>query len=154
MDRNHINKALLKLIVGTTATALIYKGCRLIFREWQRHKGQSYILKFYKVLFFPDEKVACRNEFTTRHGCTSPVCKFSHDSELSYAKLMHALGSAKNSVDVCVFCFTASELGSILCEMSKKGVAVRVITDSDQMNASGSQVGTLRKDGKVLLIYM
>ena len=145
---SRVTKDVIRIVVGASASVLIYTGLRLAFKVWHNNYSNLSDSSKCEVIFFPDEKVACRTEFTTRHGCTSPVCKFSHDSNLSYAKLMTTLNKATKSVDVCVFCFTAAELGSILCEMNKKGVAVRVITDSDQVSASGSQVGLLRKEGK------
>ena len=145
------SKSLISFTKCTVLTALstvaIYKCCKSIWEVlFGRNIGDS--LKYCNIIFFPDEKVACRSQFTKRHGCSSPACKFSHDDSLSYAQLMKAIGSAKASIDICVFCFTASELCSLLCELNNKGVAVRVITDSEQLSSTGSQIGTLRKEGK------
>ena len=102
---------------------------------------------FYKMLFFPDDKVACRANFTKRHGCTNSTCQFSHDTDLSYAQLMKQVSSARKTIDLCVFTITCRDLSEIVIDLFNKGVAVRVITDDEQVDATGSQIGEFRAAG-------
>lgn len=102
---------------------------------------------FFKTLFFPDNKVACKAEFTQRHGCTNKVCHFSHDPKSSYAQLMKLLQSACRTLDVCVFTITCHDLADIVIDLHNKGVVVRLITDDEQVDASGSQIGAFRAAG-------
>ena len=99
------------------------------------------------ALFFPDAKVACRKYFIDRIGCTSPLCKFSHDESLSYAKLLKALNSSQHTLDVCVFCFTAEDICKILESCLLRGVKVRVLTDSEQITSTNSMIQNLRRTG-------
>jgi len=57
------------------------------------------------------------------------------------------LQSAKKSIDLCVYTVTCSELADVIVKLNKLGVQVRVITDSEQQDASGSQVGYFRLEG-------
>lgn len=100
-----------------------------------------------EVLFFPDAKVACKSHFTADYGCENTHCQFSHE-ENSLSKLFTYLTSARSSLDVCVFVITCSDLADLLVKACKKGVKVRVITDHEQVDVSGSQIWKLRKEGK------
>ena len=55
--------------------------------------------------------------------------------------------SAKKCIDLCVYTITCSELADVIIKLSKLGVQVRVITDKEQLDASGSQVGCFRMEG-------
>lgn len=112
----------------------------------REHRDEGGAIK-NMVLFFPDTKVACRKQFTSRNGCNVQNCRMSHDSRLSYSQLMRVLSSATRSIDVCVFCLTCHELTEILGVLVEKHLKIRVVTDSDQRDAMGSQVGALLKQG-------
>jgi phosphatidylserine/phosphatidylglycerophosphate/cardiolipin synthase-like enzyme len=55
--------------------------------------------------------------------------------------------SARRSLDLCVYTITCSELVDVIVAASHLGVVVRVITDNEQIDASGSQVGRFRMEG-------
>jgi len=55
--------------------------------------------------------------------------------------------SARKCIDLCVYTITCSELVDVIVSLYKLGVQVRVITDNDQLDASGSQVGRFRVEG-------
>jgi len=55
--------------------------------------------------------------------------------------------SAKKCIDLCVYCITCSELADVIVRLHSLGVQVRVITDSDQLDAAGSQIGHFRMEG-------
>ena len=115
----------------------------IVKRQNSRQRRET----FFKTLFFPDNKVACKAEFTQRHGCTNKVCHFSHDPKSSYAQLLKLLQSAYRTLDVCVFTITCHDLADIVIDLHNKGVIVRMITDDEQVDASGSQVGAFRAAG-------
>ena len=57
------------------------------------------------------------------------------------------LSSAKKSIDLCVFLFTQSTLADALSDLHKANVAIRIITDSTEDEASSSKMGALRRAG-------
>ena len=64
-----------------------------------------------------------------------------------FAILKETLKSAKQSLDVCMFTFSCQDLAQILTNAHQRGVIVRVITDTEQVHSSGSQVEWLRREG-------
>ena len=100
----------------------------------------------HELLFFPDDRPACKAHYTERQGCHDPRCRFSHE-DTSFTKLMRRLNSARVSVDLCVFCFTSPELAEAVTALYGRGVKVRVITDNEQVDAANSQVGRFRAHG-------
>ncbi|OWF50824.1 mitochondrial cardiolipin hydrolase-like [Mizuhopecten yessoensis] len=99
-----------------------------------------------EVIFFPDSQVACIDYFTKVNGCVARDCKFSH-KENSLSKLFMILSKSTKSMDVCVFVLTCTDLTDLLIQAHKRGVRVRVITDCEQVDATGSQVWRLRSEG-------
>jgi len=55
--------------------------------------------------------------------------------------------SAKKSIDLCVYSITCSELADVIVKLNRLDVLVRVITDREQLDSSGSQVGNFRMEG-------
>ncbi|GFN78348.1 mitochondrial cardiolipin hydrolase-like [Plakobranchus ocellatus] len=53
----------------------------------------------------------------------------------------------QSTLDVCVFVITCKELGDIIARLFRRGVKVRIITDDEQLEASGSQIWSLIRDG-------
>lgn len=93
-----------------------------------------------KVLFFPDE--------ATAHSLSSAL-KLPVDTmeEGSLFVLMSTLQTARKSLDVCVFTISCKELGDVLINAHHNGLIVRVISDNEQLLASGSQIERLRRAG-------
>jgi cardiolipin hydrolase len=54
---------------------------------------------------------------------------------------------ARRSIDLCVFSITCADLVEVVIRLNKMGVAVRVITDNEQVDATGSQIGRFRMEG-------
>ena len=102
-----------------------------------------------KVYFFPDSKIACKTHFLSDSPCFKN-CKFSHDIT-SLSEIYIHMNSCRETMDVCVFVMTCADLVGIILTMHKRGVKVRVITDDEQENISGSQVWSLREAGKYVL---
>lgn len=84
-----------------------------------------------KVLFFPDV-----------HTSGDPA-----GGKDNLSKLLQALASAKDSLDVCIFTFSHRDLADTLINTHQRGVVVRVLTDNEQMHSYGCQVERLRRAG-------
>ena len=80
-----------------------------------------------KVLFFPDVEAVNRAR--------------------SLDELSMTLESAVNSLEVCVYAISNWKLIDILINAHRRGVAVRVITDKDQITLNPSPVEKLRRNG-------
>ncbi|KAK3772588.1 hypothetical protein RRG08_027325 [Elysia crispata] len=50
-------------------------------------------------------------------------------------------------MDVCVFVMTCKDLADVLARLFRRGVKIRIITDKEQLQASGSQIWALMKEG-------
>lgn len=92
-----------------------------------------------KVLFFPDDVTA--RSLSSKQPSESPV------EQGSLSVLIETLQEARRSLDVCVFAFSCKELADVLINAHRGGVAVRVVSDNEQMAVSGSQIERLRRTG-------
>ncbi|KAJ2708398.1 hypothetical protein H4R19_004763 [Coemansia spiralis] len=69
-------------------------------------------------------------------------------SEDSFRKLVQLLDSARSSLDICVFNITDNDLARAIGKAHARGVAVRIITDDDQLSCKGNDVERLNvEDG-------
>ncbi|XP_063285072.1 mitochondrial cardiolipin hydrolase [Pelobates fuscus] len=99
-----------------------------------------------EVLFFP-APVTCP-EPALSPGLSCP-CPLPHtDSALS--RLLRRILAARRSLELCVFTVSCAPLARAVLQLHLRGVRVRVITDSDYMAASGSQIGALRSAGVIV----
>ncbi|CAG5117662.1 unnamed protein product [Candidula unifasciata] len=99
-----------------------------------------------QVLFFPDKDVACREHFLTGNGCMKVNCRFSHN-KTSLSELYRHMLDCQKTMDVCVYIITCKDLADILSRLFRRGVKIRIISDSEQLRSSGSQIWSLRKEG-------
>ena len=65
----------------------------------------------------------------------------------SYISFTRFLSDTRVKMDICVFVLTCADFGDILIDLHKKGVVIRVVTDGEQVSASGSQINRLRAEG-------
>lgn len=93
-----------------------------------------------QVLFFPDSATAQ----SLSSGLMPPEASADHGS---LSVLIRTLQSARKSLDVCVFVISCRELAEVLISAHSNGVVVRVISDNEQVFASGSQIEALRRKG-------
>ena len=105
-----------------------------------------------KVLFFPDSKIACREHFITGNGCFKDICQYSH-SDTALSELYKHMLACKSTMDVCVFVMTCKDLADVLARLFRRGVKIRIITDKEQLQASGSQIWALMKEGIFCTVY-
>jgi len=80
-----------------------------------------------EVLFFPDR---------TRSSREGP-----------FAKLVSYLDSARRTLDVAVYSITDNRVRDALLRAHRRGVAVRVISDTEQSKSLGSDVRELESEG-------
>ena len=85
-----------------------------------------------EVLFFPDEGIECPRLNTTR-GCLDQKCRFKHTPQ-SLARLAAVIGSAKVSLDVCMFVIGSQQLMDQIVDAHKRGVKVRCVSDNQDMD--------------------
>ncbi len=121
---------------------ILASGLALWYRyHYIKKKKENEVLKSekpsYRVLFFPDEATAR----SLTEGSSTGI----HEGSLSI--LMRTLQNATKSIDVCMFTFSCKELGKLLISAHQNGIEVRVVTDKEQVSASGSQVERLRRAG-------
>lgn len=100
-----------------------------------------------KVLFFPDQGVACPiATHDDRDTCGNPKCCFLH-GPTSLRTLVNTLTSADRRLEVCVYMITCDALGNAILNVRRRGRAIRVITEAEGADTPGSQVGRLRAAG-------
>ncbi|XP_041473416.1 mitochondrial cardiolipin hydrolase-like [Lytechinus variegatus] len=100
----------------------------------------------YKVLIFPDRVRACKPHFWG-DGCRVERCWFSHDDNNSMYQFLSHIRSAETTLDVCVYVMTDAELANFVISMKGRGVLVRIITNQEAQNYTGTQVGKFRSRG-------
>jgi len=66
---------------------------------------------------------------------------------LNYEIFLQYLSSPQKTLEVCVFTITDDAVSNILVDLHKKGIKVRIITDDDQSNSTGSDIQTMKKAG-------
>ena len=148
-----------KTIVGGVVLGSLFVEGAYYFYQWLR--GKQSVIRFtgeskdciHEVIFFPDQKLPCKSLYNPHYHCpdksratSSNPCRFTHKAT-SLSKLMNYLNKAKSTLDLCVFIITCPELANVIITLFKRGVVVRVITDSQQVDAIGSQIGKLRAAG-------
>jgi phosphatidylserine/phosphatidylglycerophosphate/cardiolipin synthase-like enzyme len=62
-------------------------------------------------------------------------------------RIVEAIDAARETVDVCVFTLTDDRISAALAAASRRGVAVRLITDDEKSADPGSDVERLRGSG-------
>ena len=149
--------SLKKIAIGALASGLILEAGFYLWK-WlsgkekttnSRRKQQQQNV-FHEILFFPDNKLSCSAHLNEPGQCKNSNCRYSHE-ETSLSNMMKYLKSARKSLDVCVFTITCHELANAVVDCHRRGMTVRVITDSEQVDATGSQIGKFRKEGTYLL---
>ncbi|KAG8433070.1 hypothetical protein GDO86_017375 [Hymenochirus boettgeri] len=125
-----------KLTLGLTGLAGVL-GLELLVRYLRRRRPLR------EVLFFPVPMTCLEPLLSPGQKCS---CRLSHtDSALT--RLLFRLLGAQRSLDLCLFTFSCPVLARAVLSLHQRGVRVRVVTDSDYMAASGSQMGDLRSAG-------
>lgn len=72
-------------------------------------------------------------------------------SSLFCSRMLRYLQDAKESLDVCIYLLTVRDISNQIVKAHNRGLKVRVITDEDMANGSGSQINSFRQAGKLIL---
>lgn len=95
-----------------------------------------------EAIFFPDQ--INFNEAPNEKGNTVRYLKNSR----SFCRLLHHVGTAEETIDLCLFMVTSQELTStVLRQIQQKDIRVRLIVDDANINVDGSQVAEFRARG-------
>ena len=116
-------------VVTLTLTASTFF---LLYLYWRERRNTKRLLSLSReaatrVLFFPDTETK--------------------NQKRAEQELCDALDSATNSLDVCVYAISNWRLIDILISAHRRGVAVRVVSDKDQVSVNPSPVEKLRRNG-------
>jgi cardiolipin hydrolase len=97
----------------------------------------------HQDLFFPDPALPCRYGSKCRRGKN---CEFSHE-RTSLVRFIQFLRHTKSSIDICVFTITCNDIAREIMDLYKRGVKVRIITDTQQSTNIGSDIAKFREAG-------
>ncbi|XP_011144113.1 mitochondrial cardiolipin hydrolase isoform X2 [Harpegnathos saltator] len=81
-----------------------------------------------EVMFFTTESANCRSHLATMEACLKPKCPVGY-----LRKIKNILDSATKSMDICIYILTCSVLRKAILAAQKRGVKVRIITDSSTL---------------------
>lgn len=99
------------------------------------------------ALFFPDKSLVTPS-VNERGGFNSLAI---HSNSLTnsgpLSKLLSFIRSTKKSIDLCMYVLTFTPLAETIRELLKDGVVVRMVVDSREDEALGSEVGDLARRG-------
>ncbi|KAM4697708.1 mitochondrial cardiolipin hydrolase [Rhinophrynus dorsalis] len=96
-----------------------------------------------EVLFFPAPVTCTEPLLSPGPPCSCPL----PHTPSALSRLLERILGARRSLELCVFTFSYPPLARAVLLLHRRGVRVRVITDSDYMAATGSQIGALRSAG-------
>jgi hypothetical protein len=63
------------------------------------------------------------------------------------ARLVSEISKAKSTIDVAIYSFTSYEIRDALIAAKNRGVAIRIVADSEQATVSSSQISALEQAG-------
>ncbi|XP_068102529.1 mitochondrial cardiolipin hydrolase [Hyperolius riggenbachi] len=124
-------------LLGAAGLLLALEG---VFRYWRRRRPVR------EALFFPVQLTCTEELLSPGLRCCCPL----PHTDSALLRLMRRLLGARSSLELCLFTFSSPPLARAVLLLHRRGVPVRVITDSDYMAASGSQIGALRREGIVV----
>lgn len=85
-------------------------------------------------------------------GAVASTTAFFSPGDACLRKLIELCGSAKRSMDVCVFTIADDRLTEALLDAHRRGVRLRIISDNDKQFDAGSDIVRLREAGIDLLL--
>lgn len=72
---------------------------------------------------------------------------FFSPGETCLRKLRELIGSARTSIDVCVFTIADNRLSDELIAAHKRGIALRILSDNDKQHDAGSDINQIQRSG-------
>ena len=85
-------------------------------------------------------------------GAVAATTAFFSPGDACLRKLIELCGTAKRTMDVCVFTIADDRLTDALLGAHRRGVHLRVISDNDKQHDAGSDIARLREAGVELLL--
>ncbi|WP_181350677.1 phospholipase D-like domain-containing protein [Thalassobacillus sp. CUG 92003] len=83
---------------------------------------------------------------TRRHEKSAAVDYiFSRTDKSPKQKLLHTIDHSKHTLDVAIFLLTEKEIVTHMCQATKRGVKVRVLTDRTQATESPQQMANIQR---------
>jgi len=102
----------------------------------------------HTALFFPDHRLPCEC-YLAGVRCSAPRCRLAHH-ETGLTRVLRVVGEAQTTLDVAVYCISLDLLADALLHAHARGVRIRIITDDEQLKASGAEVARLEAGGIVV----
>ncbi|XP_054287322.1 uncharacterized protein LOC129003110 [Macrosteles quadrilineatus] len=99
-----------------------------------------------EVLFFSNQGIACRDHFK-KELINKKTCHLENCSYYNLRRMIYYLEKTERTLDICLYLITLFDLSQIVVQAHKRGVKVRIITDEDMANGSGSQVHSFFENG-------
>jgi len=93
-----------------------------------------------KVLFFPVPKSPCYDFIFKPQGCQQESCMSCHDTDNEFYQLIQVIMHADKYIDISMYSLTCKELADAVLRKFNQGVQVRLVTDTEFMNKSGSKI--------------
>lgn len=141
MDLSTLGKALL---CGLAIDIAAHVALRVL-SAFRPPRAESPNNAAVQVHFCPDDRQVCRS-FLEGSCPLGDKCPSSHEATV-LVHLVRVLGSARRSIDVCVYLLTCPQLGKVLIDRCRDGVVVRVITEACNADGNALQVQRLRSGG-------
>ncbi|CAK1586500.1 unnamed protein product [Parnassius mnemosyne] len=147
-----------KLILASTATVFIAsqvvkKMCNYFFnsKKWTEPEVASEDTSCSEVLNLKNREindVILFSDEVVRHTIRVPpnrditICE---SRELNCFKLIKYIKSARETLDVCMYLITSTEIAEQIIRLGQKHVLVRIVVDSDMAYTAPSQIKRLKE---------
>lgn len=142
-----------KIILASTATVVVAtQVAKSLYKYFFNRKKPdpsedpcSEILNFKNrdindVILFSDDVV--RHTIRVPPNQDVTICE---SRELNCFKLIKYIKSARETLDVCMYLITSSEIAEHIIRLGQKHVLVRIVVDSDTANTPPSQIKKLKE---------
>lgn len=99
------------------------------------------------VILFSDDVV--RHTIRVPPNKDVTICE---SRELNCFKLIKYIKSARETLDVCMYLITSSEIAEQIIRLGQRHVLVRIVVDSDMSNTPPSQINKLKEYSKLVVL--
>mmetsp|Transcript_44873 Transcript_44873/g.113589 ORF Transcript_44873/g.113589 Transcript_44873/m.113589 type:complete len:251 (-) Transcript_44873:55-807(-) len=140
--------------MGNKLGRLAQEAAKLQQQHQQQQAGQQYAapqpqagdgVQLVECLFFPDRQMPCRN-YAQYGNCRRANCQYAHHAT-SLTRFLKHFASARRTLDIAMFTITCNEIAAAVEAAHRRGVAVRIVCDDEQMRSNGSDVVALAQKG-------
>lgn len=145
-----------KIILATTATVVVAtQVAKSLYKYFiNRKKPDSQEDQCNEILNFKNRDindVILFSDDVVRHTIRVPpnqdvsICE---SRELNCLKLIKYIKSARETLDVCMYLITSSDIAEHIIRLGQKHVLVRIVVDSDTANTPPSQIKKFKEFSK------